>query len=213
METYEHAASSASLSRQAFRTLEQMIVTLQLAPGALVTERQLIEASGHGRTPVREAIQKLEWQGLMVVKPRVGLQVSEIVASDHQEIMAVRRQLEPLAASLVAIHATPAQREALVGCARDMSGAAVMGDFSAFLAADRRFDDIIEEACPNRFLTGSLSPLQTHSRRLWYSRASTEAMDRSVGLHVAVIRAIQNEDAAKAAAATERLLDDLSETP
>lgn len=213
MEIYEQAVLQGSLSRQAYRVLEQMIVTLQLAPGALVTEKQLIEASGHGRTPVREAIQKLEWQGLILVKPRVGLQVSEIVASDHIEIMAVRRQLEPLAASLVASHANPAQREALVECARDMSGAAATADINAFLAADKRFDDIVEEACPNRFLTGSLSPLQTHSRRLWFSRASIEAMDRSVGLHVAVIRAIQNEDAARAAAATERLLDYLSEGP
>lgn len=213
MEIYEQAPSQDSLSRQAYRVLEQMIVTLRLAPGAMVTEKQLIEASGHGRTPVREAIQKLEWQGLIVVKPRVGLQVSEIVASDHREIMAVRRQLEPLAARLVASHATPAQRQALIGCARDMSGAAAAADIGAFLAADRRFDEIVEEACPNRFLTGSLSPLQTHSRRLWFARASTEAMDRSVGLHVAVIRAIQNEDAAGAAAATERLLDYLTDMP
>ncbi|WP_137131206.1 GntR family transcriptional regulator [Rhizobium sp. FY34] len=211
MEIYERAAPQASLSRQAYRALEHMIVTLQLAPGAMVTERQLIDVSGHGRTPVREAIQKLEWQGLILVKPRVGLQVSEIIASDHCEIMVVRRQLEPLAASLVASHATPAQRDALIDCARDMSGAAATADIHAFLAADKRFDDIVEEACPNRFLTGSLAPLQTHSRRLWFSTASTDAMDRSVGLHVGVIRAIQNEDAAGAAAATERLLDYLSE--
>jgi DNA-binding GntR family transcriptional regulator len=199
-----------SLSSQAYHVLENLIVTLKLAPGSLVTEKQLIEASGHGRTPVREAIQKLEWQGLILVRPRIGLQITDIVASDYAEIMEVRKRLEPLAASLVAVHASAEQRERLVDCAKDMSGAAATADIEAFLAADKRFDDLMEEACPNRFVTGALGALQSHSRRLWFSTASTEGMDRSVSLHVGIIRSIQNKDAAKAAAATEKLLDYLS---
>ncbi|MDO1583778.1 GntR family transcriptional regulator [Rhizobium oryzicola] len=200
-----------SLSRQAYHVLENLIVTLKLAPGALVTEKQLIEAAGHGRTPVREAIQKLEWQGLIVVRPRIGLQITDIVASDYAEIMEVRKRLEPLAASLVAEHASAAQRQKMIECAKDMSGAAATSDIEAFLTADKRFDDLMEEACPNRFVTGALGALQTHSRRLWFSTASAEGMDRSVSLHVGIIRSIQNKDAAGAAAATEKLLHYLSE--
>lgn len=211
METFDIPPSPNSLARQAYRTLERMIVTLELAPGALVTEKQLIDLAGHGRTPVREAIQKLEWQGLIVVRPRVGLQISDIITSDRSDILAVRRRLEPYAASLVATHADERQREQLIGCARDMGAAAATADMHAFLAADKRFDDLVEEACPNRFLTGLLSPLQTHSRRLWFSTATVEAMDRSVALHVGIIRAIQAKNANEAAAATERLLDYLSE--
>jgi DNA-binding GntR family transcriptional regulator len=214
METFDTPSLSGSLSgslaRQAYRALEQMIVMLQLAPGAYVTEKQLIDVSGHGRTPVREAIQKLEWQGLMLVRPRVGLQISDIAASDHADIMTVRCRLEPLAAALVATHAEHRQRERLVDCARDMSAAAATADMTGFLAADKRFDDIVDEACPNRFVTGALAPLRSHSRRLWFSIATVEAMDRSVSLHVGVIRAIGRQDAAGAAAATEKLLDDLS---
>jgi DNA-binding GntR family transcriptional regulator len=215
METFDTPSLSGSLSdslaRQAYRVLEQMIVMLHLAPGAYVTEKQLIDVSGHGRTPVREAIQKLEWQGLMLVRPRVGLQISDIAASDHGDIMTVRRRLEPLAASLVATHADDRQRERLVDCARDMSAAAATADMTGFLAADKRFDDIVDEACPNRFVTGALAPLRSHSRRLWFSTATVEAMDRSVSLHVGVIRAIGRHDAAGAATATEKLLDDLSQ--
>ena len=65
----ETAASQAHL---AYLALEGLIVTLKLKPGSLVTERELIELAGHGRTPVREAIQKLEWQGLIAVRPRAG---------------------------------------------------------------------------------------------------------------------------------------------
>ena len=73
-----------------------------------------------------------------------------------------------------------------------------------------RRDEIMEEACPNRFLTSALAPLQTHSRRLWFARADNRHMDRSVDLHVKVIRAIRNGDGAGAAAAMSDLLDYLS---
>lgn len=201
-----------SFSRQAYRALEHLIVTLKLAPGALVTEKQLIDLSGHGRTPVREAIQKLEWQGLLSVRARIGLQISEIDPSDYRDILAVRRRLEPMAAFLVATHASEDQRQRMVNCAREMSAAAATANVSAFLAADKRFDEIVEEACPNKFLTGSLAPLQTHARRLWFSTATTEAMDKSVSLHVSIIRAIQQRNGNDAMVATERLLDHMSES-
>lgn len=200
-----------SQSHQAYRALELLIVTLKLAPGALVNERELIERSGHGRTPVREAIQKLEWQGLILIRPRVGLQIAEIHPEDHHQIMAVRGKLEPLAAGLAAASATADQRVALVDCAKAMTGAAAGGDIDGFLAADKLFDEILECACPNAFLIAALQPLQTHSRRLWYAQATLEKMDRSVALHVGVIRAIQQGDASLAQSAMESLINYLSE--
>lgn len=205
------AGPHQSQSHLAYRALEHLIVTLKLAPGALVNERELIERSGHGRTPVREAIQKLEWQGLILIRPRVGLQIAEIHAEDHQQIMAVRSKLEPLAAGLAAASATGEQRAALVECAKAMTGAAAGGDIDGFLAADKLFDEILECACPNAFLIAALQPLQTHSRRLWYAQATLEKMDRSVALHVGVIRAIQQGDAGLAQSAMENLIGYLSE--
>lgn len=202
---------SGSHSHLAYLTLEQQIVTLKLVPGALVNERQLIELSGFGRTPVREAIQKLEWQGLIVVKPRVGLQISEIHGEDHQAIMAVRRRLEPYAARLVAENADTDQRIALVECAKAMTGAATKGDFDAFFTADKQFDEIIEDACSNSFLISALAPLLSHSRRLWFAKATNTEMDRSVSLHVAVIRAIQQGDGDGAESAMQALIDYLAE--
>ena len=202
---------AGSQSHLAYLTLEQQIVTLKLAPGALVNERQLIELSGFGRTPVREAIQKLEWQGLIVVKPRVGLQISEIHNEDHQAIMAVRRRLEPYAARLVAENADVNHRTALVECAKAMTGAAAAGDFDAFFTADKQFDEIIEDACPNSFLISALEPLLSHSRRLWFAKATNSRMDRSVSLHVAVIRAIQQGDGNQAEAPMKAQTDNLTE--
>ena len=209
MTMQESAASQAHL---AYLALEGHIVTLRLKPGSLVTERQLIELSGHGRTPVREAIQKLEWQGLIAVRPRAGLRIAAIRPDDHAEVMAVRRQLEPLAAGLVAHHAGDGHRARLVACAQTMTACSIDSDMEGFLAADKAFDEIMEDACPNRFLTSALAPLRTHSRRLWFARADSRRMDRSVDLHVNVIRAIRNADAPAASAAMTALLDHLSET-
>ncbi len=180
-----------SLSHRAYLTLEHAIVTLTLQPGALVTEKHLIDLAGHGRTPVREAIQKLAWQGLIVVKPRVGLQVAEIKPTDHGNVMQVRRELEPIAAALAADFATSEQRRELGECAQTMEMSATTGDLAAFFAADKTFDEILEEACPNSFITSALGPVQTHSRRLWSASSSPDRMDQSISLHVEVIRAIQ----------------------
>ncbi|MBO9194116.1 MULTISPECIES: GntR family transcriptional regulator [unclassified Rhizobium] len=202
---------NSSQSHLAYLALEHAIVTLALTPGALVNEKQLIDLSGHGRTPVREAIQKLAWQGLIVVKPRVGLQIAEIKPTDHAHVMQVRRELEPIAAALVAEQATDGQRNQLVECARAMNDCAVSGDLAGFFAADKAFDEILEESCPNAFITSALGPVQTHSRRLWYSKASPERMDRSISLHVAVIRAIQQGKATEARKAMTTLIDYLGQ--
>ena len=196
-----------SLSHLAYLRLESLIVTLRLKPGSLVTEKQLLDLAGQGRTPVREAIQKLAWQGLIVVRPRVGMQIADIDPDDYRNIMQVRSELEPIAAGLVARHATAEQRGRLLACAQNMTACAVTGDMAAFLAADKMFDEIMEDACPNRFLTAALAPLQTHARRLWFSKASHERMDRSISLHVAVIRAIQQADPVAAQRSMTALMD------
>lgn len=199
-----------SQSHLAYLALEHLIVTLVLKPGALVTEKQLIELAGHGRTPVREAIQKLAWQGLIHVRPRVGLQIAEIRAEDHRHVMQVRRELEPIAASLVATNANQQQRDQLLECARLMTDCAVTGDLPGFFAADKTFDEILEVACPNGFITAALGPVQTHSRRLWYSTATPDGMDRAIALHVGVIRAIHQGNAEDAGKAMATLIDYLS---
>lgn len=203
----ENAASQAD---RAYRALEGLIVSLKLAPGTPVTERELIALSGLGRTPVREAIQKLSWQGLMEVRPRAGLRITAIRPGDHAEVMQTRRRLEPLAAELVAIHASDQQRERLIACAQAMTACSIRADIEGFLAADKDFDGIMEEACPNRFLTAALAPLRTHARRLWFARAGERHMDRSIELHVRVIRTIRQADAPAAAAAMTELMDALS---
>ena len=200
-----------SQAHLAYLALERLIVTLKLEPGALVTERQLLERADCGRTPVREAIQKLAWQGLIEIRARVGLQIAIIRPDDRAHVMETRKRLEPLAAALVADEASAEARKAIGDCAQEMMGCAERGDLEGFLVADKMFDEVMEEACPNRFLTAALSPLQTHARRIWFASASPEKMRGSVERHVEVMRAIEAADPSEAAAAMSRLLDYLAE--
>lgn len=200
-----------SLSHLAYLALEQEIITHRLKPGQMVNERDLIALSGHGRTPVREAIQKLSWQGLIHIRPRVGLQITHIDAPDYRKIMAVRLQIEPMASRLAAEAATPEQRAVLLSCAEAMTNAAGSGDIDRFMAADKKFDEVVEAACPNPFLVQALTPLTVHARRLWFANANAEKMDLSLTLHVAIIRAIQKGDGDGADAATRRLIETLTE--
>ncbi|NVD41194.1 GntR family transcriptional regulator [Ensifer sp. HO-A22] len=200
-----------SQAHLAYLALERLIVTLKLPPGMLLTERQLIELAGHGRTPVREAIQKLAWQELMEVLPRVGLQITTIKPEDRLHLMQTRLMLEPLAAALVAEHADTDARRAMGECAAEMRQCASADDLERFLVADKAFDELMEEACPNRFLTASLAPLQTHARRIWFAGASVERMRGSVERHVAVIDAIMLADAEGAAAAMSSLMTYLAQ--
>ncbi|APG84355.1 GntR family transcriptional regulator [Sinorhizobium americanum] len=202
---------SQSQAHLAYLALERLIVTLKLKPGTLVTERQLLELANHGRTPVREAIQKLAWQGLIEVRPRVGLEISRIRPDDRIHVMQTRQQLEPVAAALVAAHATADARREMSDCRQQMLDCAARGDLEGFLVADKMFDEVMEEACPNRFLTAALAPLQTHARRIWFASASPEKMKGSVERHVEVMHAIETADPAGASACMSQLMDYLAD--
>lgn len=204
------AETTESHARLAYLRLESLIVTLVLAPGSMVTEKQLITLAGYGRTPVREAIQKLEWQGLIAVRPRAGLQVTALNPAYPAMILETRRSLEPLAARLVAENIDAEAREALISCAKSMTECSVTGDKQGFLAADKLFDEILERNCPNPFITQALSSLQTHSRRYWFHSADQAALERSVDLHVKVIRALLLGDAAASEAAMIGLIEGLA---
>jgi DNA-binding GntR family transcriptional regulator len=200
-----------SQSRLAYLRLESLIVTLRLAPGSLVTEKQLIALAGLGRTPVREAIQKLEWQGLMEVRPRAGLMIAPLNPASPAMVMETRRQLEPLAARLMAGNISPV-REKLIDCAKRMTECSVTGDKEGFLAADKVFDEILEETCPNPFISQALASLQTHSRRYWFASATQRSLEQAVDLHVRVIRTLLSGNAAEAEKEMTALVDGMTAT-
>ena len=91
-------AADGTLTDRAYRELEEMIVTLQLAPGTVLSEQALAVRLKIGRTPIREALQRLARDGLVVIMPRRGIMVSEINLRLQLRLLEVRRELERLMA-------------------------------------------------------------------------------------------------------------------
>lgn len=197
---------SISRSRRAYQMLEEQIVTHVLTPGERVTEGRLIALAGQGRTPVREAIQKLSWQGLILVKPRVGLQIAPMDTGDRSAVLDIRLRLEPRAAALAA-EAVPARDHAgLSDCAGALTAAVIAGDIRLYLAACRMLEESVERRCANPFLNATLVPLRSHARRIWFGAAQAGDMDRALGSHMALIRALQVSDPVAAEAAMDVLV-------
>jgi DNA-binding GntR family transcriptional regulator len=149
-------AEDGTLTDRAYRELEEMIVTLQLSPGTVLSEQALALRLKIGRTPIREALQRLARDGLVVIMPRRGIMVSEINLRLQLRLLEVRRELERLMASLAAERATPEEREEFAKLAEAMIGAAAKADDIAFMRLDQRFNILIATAARNEFARRSM---------------------------------------------------------
>ena len=197
-------ADQSSLAEQAYRHLEEQLVTLVLAPGELVGEKDLVESAGIGRTPVREAIQRLSAEGLLQVLPRRGLMVTPLRRSDLIQIIEARRVLERLMVVKAAERATPDQRQALLILATHLDTAG--DDLDVFFRLDQRLDELLEAACNNRYLVQALTAMHSQCRRLWYLHRNSLNLPRSAQLHGGLARAVANQNGAGAIRALDEII-------
>lgn len=196
---------------RAHRTLERMIVTLELAPSSITTEGALIERLAVGRTPVREAIQRLAWDGLLEVRPRSGLAIAPLRAADWALVVEARRGVEAVLARSAARHASADARASLHSAAHAMSKAVQARDAIAFLEADKLLDEVIAAASDNEYAVRVAAPLQTHSRRFWYRYQADSGLAQSAEHHVGLIKAILDGNEHRAASEAHRLMAMLSQ--
>src|SRR5262245_8227343 len=126
-----------TLTEQAYRLLEEQIVTLRLKPGEFLSEYALAEGLAIGRTPIREALQRLAREGLVTILPRKGILVSETDPRKQLLVLEVRRELERLLARLGAQRASGEQRARFRQIADGMDYAARSNDDIAFMRLDR----------------------------------------------------------------------------
>lgn len=200
-------APLASLADQAYERLETMIVAGNLAPGSAVTEAGLVAATGWGRMPIREALQRLGREGLVSIRPRSGARIAEMDLGQILLILEARRPLDRVLATAAAARATPYERERFQLVADALRGAARAEDLPGFLAADRQFDKLVEQAARNPFATQAAAPLHIHGRRFWYLHRHALDLARSAKAHGAVADALAAGDEAQAAKASDALMD------
>jgi DNA-binding GntR family transcriptional regulator len=197
---------SEPAAARAYRALERMIVTLELPPGSVATEGVLIERLGLGRTPVREAIQRLAWEGLVEVRPRSGLAIAPLHPGDWLRVIDARRGVEIVLARSAARYVTRDAAARFHDAALGMQKAVVTGDVIGFLEADKALDEALASAAENPFAARVAAPLQTHSRRFWFRYKADTGLAEAAERHVALIRSILEGDEKAAAAEAERLM-------
>ncbi len=196
------------LAEQAYRLIEERIVTLRLAPGEMITEAALADHAGLGRTPVREAVQRLAREGLLAVLPRKGMQVTSIEPAQQLLVLEVRRELERLLARLAASRATPAERAEFRALAHGMDRASAAADDIAFMRFDRQLNGLLSTAAHNEYASGAMLLINGHSRRFWFQHHKVRGdLTLCATLHAEQARTIAGGNAARAAAATDRLID------
>jgi DNA-binding GntR family transcriptional regulator len=197
-----------TLTERAYRELEELISTLQLPPGTVLSELVLVDRLGIGRTPIREALQRLARDGLVLVLPRRGILVSEINLRTQLRLLETRRVLERLIAELAAERATDEERDAFAEIARGMREAAERADGIQFMRLDREMNTLTAEAARNEFAARSMGLMHALSRRFWYQHYKRVAdLPLAANLHAALAAAIARGDRAGAAASSDRLID------
>jgi DNA-binding GntR family transcriptional regulator len=197
-----------SLTDKAYAELEERIVTLALPPGQVLSENALAGSLGIGRTPIREALQRLAREGLIVILPRRGVMVSEINVRSQLELLRVRRELERLMAQLASKRATAEEKARFKELAKAMNLCARKDDDVGFMRLDRELNLLISRACRNEFAQRAMGLTHGLSRRFWYMHYK-QVLDlpRCAKLHAALAAAIGEGDAEKAMQASDDLLD------
>jgi DNA-binding GntR family transcriptional regulator len=202
------APDDGTMTDRAYRQLEELIVTLQIPPATVLSEQVLAQRLEIGRTPIREALQRLARDGLVVILPRRGILVSEINVRTQLRLLEVRRELESLMARLAAERASPAESREFAELAAGMMAASREADDIAFMRLDQRFNALLAQAARNEFATRSMGLMNALSRRFWYQHYKQAAdLGLAAKLHAEVAQAIATRDSEAAAAASDHLVD------
>ena len=197
-----------TLTEQAYRLIEEQIVTLQLKPGDILSEQMLSAVFKIGRTPIREALQQLAREGLITILPRKGILVSDINPRSQLLVLEVRREIERLLSRAGAERATKEQREQLRNIAQGMDRAAKANDDFSFMRLDRELNQLMIDASHNVYAARSMKQLQGLSRRFWYMHYREAAdLPLCARLHANQAHAIAQGNGEAAARASDKLMD------
>lgn len=191
--------ANGSLSGTAYEALTERLVLLDIAPGSPINEHELMTSLGIGRTPLREALKRLESDHLVVTYPRRGTFASPVDITALTEISEIRRSLEPLAARLAAERADEQDRAA-IGQLRDTLST-THADTSArdLMDLDMQVHQAIYRATHNLHLRTALERYGNLATRIWSVAAPRLArVDEHIVEHLDLLDAVAAGDADRA---------------
>jgi DNA-binding GntR family transcriptional regulator len=194
-----------SAASQAYDQLVEMLLSRRLEPDDIVQERRLATELGVSRTPLREAMHRLEGEGLLARRSDGALAVPRLDAEETLEVLSVRRLLEVEAAGAAAGHVPPAVLEAL---RRRVTALAASGDPSSpeRLMLDLELHRAIGDACGNRCLARMIADLRRRTQ-LFATRRTPERLEPICAEHLAILDALASGDAAASQAAMAAHID------
>lgn len=204
--------AEGGLAHRAYVELEELIVTLQIRPGTFLSELALSKQLEIGRTPIREALLRLSYEGLVVIIPRRGVFVTEIDVNEHFRMIEFRREVERLVVRLACHRADGEECAYLARIAREMEDAAQRSDATDFIRIDQRMDHAIYAAARNPFASKALRTMSSLTRRFWF-RYHKGIIDvpRCARLHARIAEAVAERDEDAAVGHLAALLDYIEE--
>jgi DNA-binding GntR family transcriptional regulator len=198
--SHSRRANTNSQSGEAYRLIKEKIVTLELPPAALLDEVKLIADLGLGRTPIREALQRLALENLVVILPRRGTIVADLNMSDLQKIFEIRVELEVYGVRLAAQRATATQIAAMDALFEDADALLRDGDNYQLIRIDHQAHRLLAQAAHNEFLEETLERLYNHVLRLWYvSLHRVQRLREAIEEHREIIACVKAGDGERAA--------------
>ena len=187
-----------ALADRAYYAIRELIVSLDLRPGSVVNERELMERLDLGRTPIREAVRRLAQEQLVEVFPRRGTFVTTVEIRDLASICDVRSALESHAARIAAERANDADRQELVALIAELDAEARYDD-RALMAFDQRIHFAVYRATHNQFLVATLEEYYLLALRIWFlALEQPRELEQAVLQHRDLLEAIVARDGAEA---------------
>lgn len=203
------AKSGASLRELAYVQIKQRIISCHLRPGEAINEAQLTQLLGLGRTPVHQALHRLEMEGMVTILPRKGVMVTPISLNDILDMIEVRRTNEELCVRLAVERA---QEEDFI-VMREIIGRTqpllARRDVKGLMEVDLQFHLAISAAARNRVLAELLRNLHEKQARFWFLTLSEmHHSERIYDEHMQILTAMENRDSAAAVKAIHVHIDD-----
>lgn len=191
-----------------FNTLRKAILTGQLKPGERLMEVHLANQLGVSRTPIREAIRKLELEGLVIMIPRRGAEVARITEKSLKDVLEVRRALDALSVELACDRITEEDTERLLTACHEFEQAAKGKDAAVIAKADVALHDIIVEATGNQRLMQMVNNLSEQMYRYRFVYIKEESRhDNLIAEHREIYESIARRDKVRAAKAAKLHID------
>lgn len=196
-----------------FNTLRQAILRGELKPGERLMEIQLANKLGVSRTPIREAIRKLELEGLVLMIPRKGAEVADITEKSLKDVLEVRKALEELAVQLACEKITKEEIRELENAGEEFKKVLKSNDITEIAEADVRFHDVIYMATDNQKLIQLLNNLreQMYRYRVEYLKKE-EVLPQLIHEHDEIVKRIANREKEEAAKIVCRHIDNQVDT-